>query len=156
MKPFLMFWVALVFSIVTFFAFVSSLSEAQMQQGEGAGFSIAALFVALTVATATFWLFYRYSAATYRLLVPAIRFGDVAFSAPVESWALFRLFFGNTLIVAFTFGLGFPWTITRVMNFMAQNLEIHGEPDFGKISQSTEEMPTYGEGLAEAFDIGGI
>jgi uncharacterized membrane protein YjgN (DUF898 family) len=151
MRPYLMFWGGLVATGISYGVLMTSATLG----GSGATAGIAG-FLLFVFGIATLYLSYRYAAATYRHVVPNIKFGDVRFSTSVGAGPLFGLLFGNLMLLIFTFGLAFPWTITRIMNFLVKNLDIHGEPDFEKISQSTEEMPTYGEGLAEAFDIGGI
>ena len=101
-------------------------------------------------------LYLYYSAFEYRYIVSHIKFENVGFSVDMKVRQLFGLYVVNGLLLLFTLGIAFPWVIVRILNFIAAKLEIHGEPDFEKISQNTEEMPKYGEGLAEAFDIGAI
>ncbi|TDI58952.1 MAG: DUF898 domain-containing protein [Alphaproteobacteria bacterium] len=143
MRPFLMFWGCIVFYFVLFVA------------AQVAG-TTSINFLAFPTMIAIACFYFYYSAAVYRHVVGNIMFEGVRFSVDLKGRELFGLFFVNGLLLVFTLGIAFPWVIVRIMNFMVDKLAVHGEPDFEKISQNTEEMPTYGEGLAEAFDIGSI
>ncbi len=69
---------------------------------------------------------------------------------------MLRLIVGNVLLVLCTLGLAFPIVQLRVMRFIFSNLEIHGDIKLAEITQSPEAEPSFGEGLAEGFDIGTI
>lgn len=96
---------------------------------------------------AMFW----YKAALYRVLAAASEFEGVRFTAPVGGgrYALFVI--ANWLMTIFTLLIAYPWVQLRILRFVASVLEIHGEPDFEKISQSAADTPKFGEGLGEVF-----
>ncbi len=67
-----------------------------------------------------------------------------------------RLAVGNLVLAALTFGLGYAWVLVRTARFACQRLLPEGELDSATISQSRQARPRMGEGLAEAFDLGGV
>jgi uncharacterized membrane protein YjgN (DUF898 family) len=60
------------------------------------------------------------------------------------------------MLIFFTLGLGVPFTYKRVMDFIERNVGLVGDGDFSALLQSEQEKPAWGEGLADAFDIGAI
>ena len=66
------------------------------------------------------------------------------------------LYIGNFFIDAFTLMLGHPFAQQRWLRFFCQHLEVVGTPDLESIRPAEGEVLSYGEGLAEGFDIGGI
>lgn len=94
-----------------------------------------------------FW----YTAALIRVLAAATEFEGVRFAAPLGGgrYALFVI--ANWLMMIFTLLIAYPWVQLRILRLAASVLEIHGEPDFARISQSTAETPRFGEGLGEVF-----
>lgn len=83
-------------------------------------------------------------------------FDDIRMQFDVTMAQVFRLWFGNLLIMILTLGLGEPFVELRRVRFFADNLVMLAEPDVDQLEQSSAEISTYGEGLAEAFDVGGI
>ncbi len=69
---------------------------------------------------------------------------------------LFFLIAGNVLLIVFTFGIAFPVTQMRNVRYIMENLSLEGDLDLEKISQSTGDEPSFGEGLADGFDMGTI
>ncbi|MGE0667770.1 MAG: YjgN family protein [Sphingomonadales bacterium] len=103
--------------------------------------------VLLISVIAMFW----YTAALYRHLASVTEFEGVRFTARVKGgqYALFVIV--NWLMIIFTLMIAYPWVQMRVLRFVADALDIHGEPDFERISQNTAETPRFGEGLGEVF-----
>ena len=66
------------------------------------------------------------------------------------------LSFTNRLLIFFTLGFARAWVWVRTSRFMANRLLVLGEMDLEALVQSSEQMPGTGEGLAEAFDLGGF
>ncbi len=61
----------------------------------------------------------------------------------------------NTLMLAVTFGLAYPWVIVRNIEFMYQNIAVDGSFDPSTIVQTqAPEADATGEGLFDYFDIG--
>ncbi len=96
---------------------------------------------------ALFW----YNAALYRTILAGSSFEGVAFSGKLTGGRFLKFHLFNWFILAVTGGIAYPWVQVRWLNLIVEVVEIHGEPDFTKIAQSTEDMPKFGEGLAEAF-----
>ncbi len=149
MRPFLVLWVIMAMTAVLYgLAFIITGPYGQpdpLYMG-------LALVAFIAVFVASYW----YSAAVIRLVVSNIGMDSATFTANVTGGSLFKLYFVNMLLLIFTLGIAYPWILVRIMRYIVRVLEVHGKPDFEKISQSTEDMPKFGEGMAEAFDIGGI
>lgn len=97
-----------------------------------------------------------YIAKLYRVVAGGLGFENVRFSAAIGGGRLLGFVVVNWVLLVLTAGLAYPWVQVRIMRLIADVLEIHGQPDFEQIAQRTDDMPKFGEGLAEAFDIGGI
>ena len=68
---------------------------------------------------------------------------------------IFKTLLINGLLVTFTFGLGYPWAVVRIMKMYAENLVVLGDFDPDKIVQTEEDYKdATGEGFLDAFDIG--
>lgn len=100
-----------------------------------------------------FGLFFGYRAARNRTKYNYLSFGDIAFDCSITGWKLFKLFFGNGLIILFTLGLGYPWVMQRRQRFLAANLKITGDLKNSSILQAQGEKDSSGEGLSSFFDI---
>ncbi len=73
---------------------------------------------------------------------PGLANGFLAVFAPI-----------SVLILALSFTLLLPVTQARSMGYLIKNLSLNGNVDVDKISQSTAQQMSTGEGLAQAFDI---
>lgn len=60
------------------------------------------------------------------------------------------------VVVILAFGLLMPIVQARSMRYVIQNLTIEGTAPLGQIMQAAQQDITYGEGLAEAFDVDAI
>ncbi len=69
---------------------------------------------------------------------------------------LMKMIIGNFFIEIFTFGILHPIAQMRWLRYFVNSLEIHGDIDLEAIAQREGEAMSYGEGLAEGFDFGGI
>ena len=66
----------------------------------------------------------------------------------------FVLIIVNLLIVIFTLGLGYAWTVTRTMNFFAEKIEITGNIDFDAINQTEEDYTdATGEDIGDFLNL---
>ena len=83
--------------------------------------------------------------------VGGLRFG---FSATTMDWLKF--YAGNVAWVVLTLGVGLLLLRFRLWRFWMEHLELYGELDTEEIRQSVLKAPVQGDGLADAFDIGGI
>ncbi|MDQ3277609.1 MAG: YjgN family protein [Bacteroidota bacterium] len=63
----------------------------------------------------------------------------------------------NFLILIFTFGLGYAWTVTRTMTFVMNNIEASGYYSFESLVQSQHDYSdATAEDMADVLDIGMI
>lgn len=99
---------------------------------------------------------FAYYAALMRRVVSCITIDGVRFSHTASTLGLFWLYLGNALVVAFTFGIGLPFTHVRTMRFVVHRLKAEGKVDLATIGQNPDAGPKMGEGLADAFDLGTI
>lgn len=83
-------------------------------------------------------------------------FEGATFSFSGTLGGLIRLLLGNLLITILTLGIAYPIAQMRLVRFMVENLQLEGKLDLARISQTDEEAPGFGEGLAEGFDMGTI
>jgi uncharacterized membrane protein YjgN (DUF898 family) len=113
------------------------------------GFAIlgGGLVLLMISAIAMYW----YWAAVIRALFAGMEFEGVRFSAPVTGGKYAGFMIVNFLLLMVTQYIAYPWVQLRILRFAAGIIEIHGEPDFARISQNTALQPRFGEGLGEAF-----
>jgi uncharacterized membrane protein YjgN (DUF898 family) len=97
-----------------------------------------------------------YRAAFLREALGATAIGPVrlGFSARLMDWFLWVL--GNVALVVFTLGLGTLVLLWRQWAFWMTHLTLEGAFDPEMLEQTRMEAPRQGEGLADAFDVGGF
>jgi uncharacterized membrane protein YjgN (DUF898 family) len=78
------------------------------------------------------------------------------FRLDATAGSLLLLTIGNVLLWIFTIGIASPFIQQRTIKYMCDRLSVIGEVDIAKILQSSAPVPHSGEGLADAFDVGGI
>jgi uncharacterized membrane protein YjgN (DUF898 family) len=78
------------------------------------------------------------------------------FQLDATGGSLIRLILGNLLLVIFTLGIAMPFAQQRLVRYVCERLSVHGTVNVNAILQSREAMGRTGEGLADAFDVGGI
>ncbi|MFC1673961.1 YjgN family protein [Pseudomonadota bacterium] len=88
--------------------------------------------------------------------VSRTRFHNHELASSINGMNFLWLSFSNWMLQILTLGLATPWTFTRALNYIEVKVDLVGDGDFSALLQSTQEKPTTGEGLADAFDIGGI
>lgn len=93
------------------------------------------------------------NASTINYLFGATRLrGAGRFHSHLEVWALTKLYMGNLVIVAITFGLGVPWAAVRTARYRASrlSLEIEGGLD-ALAARSGAGVRATGEEMGEMF-----
>ena len=81
----------------------------------------------------------------------------ISFQSKATGGKFFSLLVGNILIILFTLGLGFPWTIIRTLKFVATNIEVSGNIDFDALQQSQAEFSdATGDDIGDILDFGFI
>jgi uncharacterized membrane protein YjgN (DUF898 family) len=122
-----------------------------------AGFAILKFYGYLVIAfLASIFLMLGYRAHFYQEALAATAVGGLrfGFSATATDWLKFHA--GNMAWVVLTLGVGLLLLRLRLWRFWMDHLELYGEMDTGDIRQSVLRAPVQGDGLADAFDIGGI
>ena len=97
-----------------------------------------------------------YKAAELRQFARSTRFEELNFVMNATLSGLLWLVIGNTLILLLTFGFGLAFTQMRVFRFACDRMEASGSINFEAIIQSADQGPNFGEGLADAFDVGAV
>jgi uncharacterized membrane protein YjgN (DUF898 family) len=98
----------------------------------------------------------RYYAAQWQALVGGVSLDGLrlGFAATAGDWL--RYWLGNGFLVLFTLGIGvvmLPW---RRWRFIAGHIITHGAIDIDRLAQTRIEGPLFGEGLADALDVGAL
>jgi uncharacterized membrane protein YjgN (DUF898 family) len=97
-----------------------------------------------------------YTAKELRTFATYTRFDGVPFTMNVTTGSVIRLTLINLLLIIFTLGAAWPFVQQRIVKFTVDRLKLDGLVDIDRIRQSQAKLDTRGEGLADAFDIGGL
>jgi len=95
-----------------------------------------------------------YNARRLPYFISQLKFNDLGMQFDTSSSEMMKFEFINFVIIIFSLGLAAPFVQFRWANLIANRLEFSGNIDVAQITQSPEEEPRFGEGLAEAFDVG--
>jgi uncharacterized membrane protein YjgN (DUF898 family) len=112
------------------------------------GFVLLAIFLPLLWAV--------YIAKELRTFANYTRFDGAPFRLEASAWSVFWLTVVNILILIFTLGIFWPYINRRTVKFVVDRLHLDGHVDVDRIAQSSAKLETRGEGLADAFDVGGL
>jgi uncharacterized membrane protein YjgN (DUF898 family) len=113
-----------------------------------------ALFLIFLLLVPMLWAVY--SAKQLRVFADYTRFDGAPFRLEATTGSIIGLTVVNLLILIFTLGIGWPYINRRLVRYVVERLHLDGQIDIDRISQSKVPMPTRGEGLADAFDVGGL
>jgi len=97
-----------------------------------------------------------YTATQMRIFADYTRFDGAPFRLEATTGSIIGLTVVNLLILIFTLGIGWPYINRRIVRYVVERLHLDGKIDIDRISQSKVPMPTRGEGLFDAFDVGGL
>jgi uncharacterized membrane protein YjgN (DUF898 family) len=97
-----------------------------------------------------------YVAKELRTFADYTRFDGVPFKMDVSAWSVISLTVINVLLIIVTLGIAMPFVQQRLVKFMVDRIQLEGLIDVDRIRQSTVAKEGRGEGLADAFDVGGI
>jgi len=122
--------------------------------GGGAVAVLLLVFVAFYIAIPLAAL--AYFAKYYRRVAEATTIAGLRFRfrAGTADWLL--LFLGHVGLVIATLGVGALFIAYRNYAFAVRHMDVEGEVDIERLTQSSTRAPTDAEGLADAFDIGAI
>jgi uncharacterized membrane protein YjgN (DUF898 family) len=95
-----------------------------------------------------------YTAKEMRRFANYTRFDGAQFKLNATTGGIIWLALVNLLLLVFTLGIAWPFIIQRNVRFLIDRLSLEGAIDIDRIQQSMAAVPTRGEGLADAFDIG--
>lgn len=116
--------------------------------------AIAAFFLLTLLIVPMLWSIYI--AKELRTFANYTRFDGVPFSLDASAGAVIWLAVVNILILIFTLGIGWPYINQRTVRFVVDRISLDGLVDVDRIQQSQVPLEKRGEGLADAFDVGGL
>jgi uncharacterized membrane protein YjgN (DUF898 family) len=98
----------------------------------------------------------RYYAAQWQVLVGGLSLDGLRFrfTATAGDWLCYWL--GNAALVVFTLGVGSLMLGWRHWRFLVNHIAADGAMDVDRLAQTRIEAPLFGEGLADALDVGAI
>jgi uncharacterized membrane protein YjgN (DUF898 family) len=132
----------------------ASSPESIEQIGAYIALAAVALFFLFALIIPMLWAVY--TAKEIRTFADYTRFDGVPFRINATAGSVIRLTVINLLLIIFTLGIAWPFVQQRVVKFIVDRLKMDGLVDIDRIRQSTAAMDRRGEGLADAFDVGGL
>lgn len=152
------------FLIGMLFALIAATMNLDPLIEPGGTFGILQIVILVLVALASYAIvgitlgavFLLFNQRYYGHIAQFTEFEGAGFRFEVSLGRLFRLWFGNVLILIFTLGFGHAFTQLRVVRFIAEHLKLVGAVDWDRIEQTSADAPGVGEGLADAFDLGTV
>ena len=115
---------------------------------------ILVLFVTYMLLLPFIWSIYM--ARELQLFAEYTRFDGAQFRLNATRGSMVWLTIVNFLITVLTLGFGRPFVQRRQVRYVIDRLELFGSVDIDRIMQSPIPMESRGEGLADAFDVGGL
>ncbi len=97
-----------------------------------------------------------YTATFERHVAGNATLGTVHFASTLTGPALFALSLGNTLIMVFTLGLGYPIVLHRNARMLAHTLQADSALDASMLRQSGLSASRFGEGMFQQLDAGAV
>jgi uncharacterized membrane protein YjgN (DUF898 family) len=117
-------------------------------------FAGSAFFILFTLIIPMLWAIY--TAKELRTFANYTRFDGVPFILNATTGSVIWLTIINLLLIVFTLGIAWPFVQQRTVKFAVDRMKLDGLVDVDRIRQSSARMDTRGEGLADAFDVGGL
>ncbi len=118
------------------------------------GIAFAVFLLATMLLIPMLWAIY--TAKELRTFANYTRFDGAQFALNATTGSVIWLAVINLLIIILTFGIGTPFAMRRTVRFIIDRLSLSGAVEIDRIRQSTVAMESRGEGLADAFDVGGL
>jgi uncharacterized membrane protein YjgN (DUF898 family) len=79
----------------------------------------------------------------------------IYFRSSATGGGFFSLLIVNFLIIVFTLGLGFSWTVVRTLKYVTENIQMQGDLLLEELEQAQGDYTNAtGEDLADIFDFG--
>jgi uncharacterized membrane protein YjgN (DUF898 family) len=117
-------------------------------------YSLAALLLAFYLVIPALWAIY--TAKELRNFAEYTRFAGAQFKLNASTLDVIWLTVSNLLIILLTLTIGWPYAQQRLVRFVIDRLTVDGKVDIAQIRQAKDEKLSRGEGLADAFDVGGL
>lgn len=95
-----------------------------------------------------------YYAAFFREAVGSLELGELRFRFTARTMDWVKLILGHIGLVIVTLGIGYIFLAYRNWAFFMRHMEASGEISLSGLTQSETRMPTQGEGLLDALDVG--
>ena len=111
-------------------------------------------FLLFSVVYALTWAFYV--AREMSIFASYTTLDQARFQLDATGGSLILLILGNLLLVICTLGIATPFAQQRLVRYLCDRLTVHGTVNVDAIVQSREAVAGTGEGLADAFDVGGL
>ncbi len=115
---------------------------------------LAAFFLLTLLVIPILWSVYV--AKELRTFANYTRFDGAQFTLDASAGSVVWLAIVNILILIFTLGIGWPYVNQRTVRFVVDRISLDGLIDIDRIRQSQVPLDKRGEGLADAFDVGGL
>jgi uncharacterized membrane protein YjgN (DUF898 family) len=111
-------------------------------------------FLLFSIVYSITWAFYV--AREMSIFASYTTLDQARFQLDATGGSLIWLILGNLLLVIFTLGIATPFAQQRLVRYLCDRMSVHGTVNVNAILQSREAVGRTGEGLADAFDVGGI
>lgn len=117
-------------------------------------FAVLAGFLLFGALSSMIWAFYI--AREMAIFASYTTLDRARFRLDATGMSLIGLILGNLLLIVFTLGIATPFAQQRLVRYFCSRLSAIGAVNIDQIMQSREAVGRTGEGLADAFDVGGI
>jgi uncharacterized membrane protein YjgN (DUF898 family) len=97
-----------------------------------------------------------YTAREMAMFAKYTKLGSVQFRLNATAPSIIGLAVGNLLLWLFTLGIAAPFIQQRLIRYFCDRITVEGRIDVDSILQSRAPLEKTGEGLADAFDVGGF
>lgn len=160
--PFLVAWIVTAVVVIIAYGALVAVIAANLQPGkkptptELAIIQYANLFGYLLILLAWQLASPWYKKVMMRNIAGTLRFRGGGFRVGFTTGQLYWLKVPNFLLLLFTLGLAFPYTIHRTARFVAKHVSISDDVDDDGLRQGAHQGPRFGDGLAEFAGIGGL
>ena len=98
-----------------------------------------------------YWFWYKAKATRYDWANTT--FGGLTFSSNLTGGRLLSFKAANALLVVLTLGFALPIVKARNIGFLAAHLNMKGDVEFAKLTQTAPVARAVGDGLASIFDV---
>jgi uncharacterized membrane protein YjgN (DUF898 family) len=155
---FALFWFSIVVCYIGFGVAITVLAATGVIEAEtpGIGQVLMIYGIGIPIFLIAFLAWIPYQAALMRRKAEMIGLDHATFRIDANFGSLLWLYVGNGLIFVLTLGLGEPLASARTFRYVFNRLKSKGAVDLDAIAQARADGTKSGEGLADAFDIGGF